>query len=329
MRLLVLVSSRIGDTLLVTPSIRALRRSFPSAFIEVRAHPKRLDLLRYNSSIDLLETITPARARFMGWLSRSSIDTALVFNPDPELDRYAARVADRVVSFGKPMIGHADTKFIRVPRPTSSIHAVRERLMLPEAIGAKPSGYELDYIVAPQEQSFAKQWLRAHGRRATGPLVGVQLQSFPTKAHRDWPVESFVILLQRIRARYGASEFVLVGDQEGRARAADAAERLGGCCIVAAGKLSLRESAAVIGELDLYIGVDTGPTHIAGALGIPMVALYHCLYPGRNLAPLGHSRCRIIEHPDTNAGCSESSSMKDIGVDTVWPHVMQLLDERE
>ena len=98
--------------------------------------------------------------------------------------------------------------------------------------------------------------------------------------------------------------------------------------MIAAGEMGLRESAAIIAELDLYVGVDTGPTHIAGALAIPMVALYHCLYPGRNLAPLGHPACRIIEHPATVDVCSESSDMDDIGVDTVWTHVVELLDRQ-
>ncbi len=330
MHLLVLVSSRIGDTLLVTPSIRALRKSFPEACLEVRAHPRRLDLLRQNPNIDRLGAITPRRARFMGWLSQSRVDTALVYNPDPELNSYAQRVANRVVSFGTSGGGRASAdRFIRVPRPSAPIHAVRERLMLPEAIGATASGFALDYVVDPVEQSLARQWVSRHGGHQRGPLIGVQLQSFPTKAHRDWPAGNFVMLLEKIRARFIGSRFVLIGDESGRARAAEVARELGECCVVAAGGLTLRESAAVIAELDLYIGVDTGPTHIAGALGVPMVALYHCFYPGRNLAPIGHSRCRVIEHPATYAGCSDLSSMEEISVDAVWTQVKQLLDERE
>ena len=66
--------------------------------------------------------------------------------------------------------------------------------------------------------------------------------------------------------------------------------------------------------LDLYIGVDTGPTHIAGALGIPMVALYHSAYPGRNLAPLQHPACVVLEHPQTGKSAATTASMADIPV---------------
>jgi len=121
---------------------------------------------------------------------------------------------------------------------------------------------------------------------------------------------------------------VLLGDEHGRTRAVEVARRLGESCAVAAGEFGLRQSAAIISELDLYVGVDTGPTHIAGALGIPMVALYHCLYPGRNLAPLENLNCRIIEHPASETTCSEASGMDEISVDAVWPHVAQMLLDR-
>ena len=329
MRLLVLVSSRIGDSLLVTPAIRALKGKFPDAHLEVRGHPKRMDVFRNNPHIDRLGSITPSRARFMGWVSGKRNDFALVFNPDTELERFALRVSDRVVAFGNPDIGRiSDERIVRVQRPADSIHAVHERLLLVEAVGAVADGYSLDYVVSPEEREGASVWVGSRCGLDSRPLIGVQLQSFATKSHRDWPTEKFVDLLKRIRSRFGASRFVLLGDESGRKRAIDVARRLGDSCALAAGEMGLRKSAAIMAELDLYIGVDTGPTHIAGALGIPMVALYHCLYPGRNLAPLGHINCRIIEHPATGGGCSGFSDMGEISVDTVWTQVVQLLDGR-
>ena len=61
--------------------------------------------------------------------------------------------------------------------------------------------------------------------------------------------------------------------------------------------MDLRASAALIAALDLYVGVDTGPTHIAGALDVPMIGIYHHAYPGRNLAPLERARLRVLEQP--------------------------------
>ena len=86
-------------------------------------------------------------------------------------------------------------------------------------------------------------------------------------------------------------------------------------------------------QLDLYIGVDTGPTHLAGALGLPMVALYHCLHPGRYLAPLDHPNfLGVVEHPAAGGDCTPTRTMAEIGVDRVWEQVqaaLQGLPEKE
>jgi len=77
----------------------------------------------------------------------------------------------------------------------------------------------------------------------------------------------------------------------------------------------------VLAGLDLYVGVDTGPTHLAGALGIPMVALYHCRHRGSLLAPLDHPALTVIEHPAADADCTPQREMAEIGVDRVWDAV--------
>ena len=106
-------------------------------------------------------------------------------------------------------------------------------------------------------------------------------------------------------------------------------EAVGDRLVVAAGLLDLRRSAALIAQMDLYVGVDTGPTHIAGALGIPMVALYHCSYPGRNLVPLDHPACHMIEHPATGSpDAGTERSMAEIPVETVQRAVVDLLERR-
>ena len=104
------------------------------------------------------------------------------------------------------------------------------------------------------------------------------------------------------------------------------AKALGSRCHSLAGKLSLRRTLALMAKLDLYVGVDTGPTHLAGALGIPMVAMYHCLHPGRYLAPLEHPRyLGVVEHPVDLDRASTSCMMDAIVVDTVWEHVERAL----
>jgi heptosyltransferase-3 len=316
--LLVVIVARIGDTLLVTPMLRALKEACPRGQLTVLAHPKRLMVLEHLPFVDRLGSIEPGGARLRGWLARRRHDLAFVFGRDRPLLDYALRVSRRAVAFTHPgMLG--DPQRLRsVPPPSTSIHAVRERLLLAEAVGVHAHNLRLAYAVTDAEKRGARGWLAARIPGGARPVVGLQMVSYPTKAHRNWPAASFAELATRVTARYPGTTFVVLGDRDSLTAAEALERRLPGRVHVAAGELDLRQSAALIGELDLYIGVDTGPTHIAGALDVPMIGIYHHMYPGRNLAPLDRPRCRMLEQPaggelSVDAVMAESAALLEAG----------------
>ena len=349
---LVIIVARIGDTLLATPALRALKAAIPQGRLTVLAHPKRLELLRHLSFIDVLEGITKTSAPARGWIGKNRYDVALVYGHDAALVRYALRASDAVIAFRQRDMALNRRLAHLVEEPSEPEHAVLHRLSLLAPLGLVAAGdprlaslglaaenlrlaslglaaenLRLAYCVTAEERTWARQWLAAQlppGR----PLIGLQMASFPTKAHRDWPVSRFQELIARILATQAQARFLLLGDKAAAVKAAPLLAAYPQQAALAAGRLSLRQSAALMAELDLYIGVDTGPTHIAGALGIPMVALYHCAYPGRNLAPLQHPACAVIEHPLTGKSAATTASMADIPVAAVWQAAMDLLARR-
>ncbi|HEY5293675.1 MAG TPA: glycosyltransferase family 9 protein [Burkholderiales bacterium] len=335
-KVLVIIVARIGDTLLATPALRALKAAIPQGRLTVLAHPKRLEVLQHLSFIDVLEGITKTSATVRGWIVKNRYDYALVYGHDAALVRYALRASEAVIAFRQ----HDEALNRRlahlVEEPSGPEHAVLHRLSLLvplglaaddlrlASLGLAAGNLRLAYCVTGEERAWARRWLAAQvpsGR----PLIGLQIASFPTKSHRDWPASSFRELIARIAARYAQARFLLLGDAAAAAKAAPLLAAFPQQVALAAGRLSLRQSAALMAELDLYIGVDTGPTHIAGALGIPMVALYHCAYPGRNLAPLQHPACVMIEHPLTGRSRAATASMADIPVAAVWQAATDLL----
>ena len=335
-RVLVIIVARIGDTLLVTPALRALRAAIPQGRLTVLAHPKRMEVLQHLPFIDALEGITKTSAQTRGWIGKKSYDFALAYGRDAALVRYALRASDSVIAF--PQHDKALNRQLAhlVAEPSEPQHAVLHRLSLLAPLGlasgdlrlASPDlaakNLRLAYCVTDAECAEARAWLDTHvpsGR----PLIGLQIASFPTKAHRDWPVSSFQELIARILAARMQTHFLLLGDAAAAEKAAPLLAAFPQQATLAAGRLSLRQSAALMAELDLYIGVDTGPTHIAGALGIPMVALYHSAYPGRNLVPLQHPACIMLEHPATGTSGLSTASMADIPVADVVKAAMALL----
>jgi heptosyltransferase-3 len=270
--------------------------------------------------------ITKRRAPWRGWLARAQWDLAIVFGFDRALVAYALRVARGVVAFrqGKPAL---DGRLLRCVEPPSfqSQHGVLMRLLLTRALGVPDAGLRLSYTVTAEEQARARAMLTRRSLDAAKPLVGLQVRAFPTKAWRDWPIEHFAALCQRISERWIDAHFVLFGSSEDRERTEQLAARLPGRATSLAGLLTLRESAAVMNQLDLFIGLDSGPTHIMGALEGPMIALYHCLAPGRFMQPLERAGCYIVDHPMAAHGCNPETPMGEISVDAVWTRVLEAL----
>lgn len=298
-RILLINVARIGDTLLITPTLRALKARWPDSTLDVWAHPKRMSVLEHNPDIDRLMPFSLWR-RLQTRLTGKRFDVALVYGHDPKCLQAALGVAHQVVAFADKT-RQERIQLHLVSKPEQLMHAVHERLLLPQAIGATTDNFRLAYHVTPEEKQWALQWL---AQQIPGypqkTVVVLQLKSFPTKAHRDWPVESFSALIEALQSRLRHPAFLIVGDQNSAEAALLLQQQFGSLISIAAGRVSLRESAALMSVCQLYIGVDTGPTHLAGALGIPMVALYHAAYPGRYLQPLQHPRLSVIEHPHTD-----------------------------
>ena len=131
-------------------------------------------------------------------------------------------------------------------------------------------------------------------------------------------------VMNTIRERRSSSEFLVFGGPEDSARALELAQALGSGCTVFAGTLSLRQTGALMSRTQLYVGVDTGPTHLMSCFDIPLVALYHCYSPSRLIGALEHPRYFPVDHPRPHP-CSIETPMAEIGVDAVLAAVERAL----
>jgi len=325
--ILVIQVSRIGDTLLATPAMRALAAAYPEARLTCLAHPKRCEILRGLPFLQRVGRITKKVAPLRGWLPGRRYDLAVVIGFDQPLIAYALRVARRVVAFrqGNPALDKRLWRVVDAPA-VQNRHAVDHLLSLTDAIGLPSAGKHLSYGVSPAEREWAHSRLAPLRAQGAGPLIGLQIASFPTKGYRDWPVESFIELCRRIRAEHPQAHFLIFGGSLERERTRALHAALPDCSTHFAGSLSLRQTGALMNEVDLYVGVDTGPTHIMGALHRPMVAMYHGSAPSRLYAPLEHPCLWIVDHPRAGQGSSpDDYPMSDVSVDTVLAKVREAL----
>jgi heptosyltransferase-3 len=328
--ILVINVSRIGDTLLATPAIRALAAAWPEAAIDVLAHPGRMEVLRHLPFIRRVAAISKKSAPLRGWggLLAKPYDLALVYGYDEALVTYALRVAKRVVAFRQSSARINSRLAVLVDPPGfQSDHSVRLALALPAALGVKPAGLRLSYAVTAAETAWATATLARDLPAGATPVVGLQVASFPTKAYRDWPIESFMELCERIRQDRPRAHFLIFGGSEEQLRTEALKTRLGPAATLHAGRLSLRQTGALMSRLDIFIGVDTGPTHLMSAFDIPLVGLYHGFSRSELIAPLEHPCFYPVDHPLAGPECSTEASMADISVDRVWAAVQQALNE--
>ncbi len=322
-RVLIINVTRIGDTLLATPALRAIAKFFPNAALTCLGHPKRAEVLENIPYLAKVGGITKNSARFRGWLGSSRYDWAFVWGPDRALYEYALRKATHVVGFRQNDAAIDARLYAAQPEPEppqNSRHAVAWYLALPESVGIPNDGYALDYKISDSESLWARQKIATDFGRAR-PLIGLQVASFPTKAYRDWPMEHFIKLAKRIVNARPDARFVLFGSADDHARTLQFARELPDRAAIYAGQLSLRETVAIMKEIDLYIGVDTGPTHLYSALRKPMVSMYHPSLPSALYRPIDHPDLYVVDHPLAGPGASREINMSEISVDMVWERV--------
>jgi heptosyltransferase-3 len=330
-RILIINVTRIGDTLLATPAIRAIAAHFPNADVTVLGHPDRAEVLQNLAYLKKIGHITKKSAWMRGWkdvLSAPEYDYAFVWGQDQALVRYALRKARRVIAERQRSQGLSAQLAYAFDAPVqNSVHAVAWFLAMPRAVGIAPQGFGVDYVVSSDEALRARSRLADKlGATNYRPTICFQVASFATKAWRDWPMQRWIDLALLIIQRYPDARFMCFGAEVDQPRIAELQRSLPGRVLNFAGKTSLRETAALMSLVDVYVGIDTGPTHLFSALKRPMVVMYHPMIPSALYKPLGHPVFSAIDHAKAGPNCRDKIPMDEIKVDTVWHAVVRAIE---
>jgi heptosyltransferase III len=331
-RILVINVTRIGDTLLTTPVLRTLFAAWPDTKITFAGHKKRIEVLQHLPFIHKLITINKKIAPFLNHFSVHHYDIAIVYGNDASLIKYALRSSDKVIAF-RQVSEKLNQKLFAIAREDGykPAHAVTLNLTMIRPLKLIPTSMYISYKVTPKEDAWAKQLLKKQDIQGN-LLIALQVASFHTKAHRDWPIENFIDLCQQILPVYPKVHFLILGGPSEADRTDRLHISLQKHSTLLAGRLSLRQTGAIMNQVDLYIGVDTGPTHIMSALCKPMISMYHPTAPSSALGPFMHPFCYAIDHPLAKNGIpypkngsTFNTPMSDISVDSVLQNVFSAL----
>ncbi len=358
MKVLVYQIGQLGDTIVSVPALRAVRHNFGYSAHLSLLHDVTHKLVTSEMVLEgtgLVDQFIPyspaqsigAKLRTMAKLWRrlrgEHFDAAVSILPS-DRPRWAL-VRDRLFfrACGIPrLIGfrpYAESE-IRPrrsdgrPAQTPNEAILRLRRLFAEHIGLA-SGNLLTLpllAVNPERQEKVDGWLGSRRKYPARPLVA--LCPGCKKPGNAWPAERFLEIARRLR-RLNQFEIVILGGPAERAVAGYLTASLGGQAIHAAGCFSIAESAALLSRCSLLIGLDTGTTHLAAAVGVPCVVIQSAnSFPGQ-WDPIGinHSviradvpceGCLLQECPIEGHPC-----MENLTVDVVWDAIAVAINSHE
>lgn len=338
--ILIIKPSSLGDIVLVLPVLSALRRNFPDAKISWLVRPEFAPLLENHPH--LTEVILFDRKRLgKAWfhpgafcslislirqLRRQEFDAVFDFQG---LFRTAALAW---LSGCKNRFGMANARELahlfythKVEQDKDCVHLVDYYLKIARLAGAADLSVE---FVLPQDAAVAGsvgKLLTSYNIERGNYVVFVPGSTDPDKR---WPVERFAALADKI-----ASKFHLSIVAAGNASEAGLIESLKSLAHVPvanlAGRTSLGQLIALLRTARLVVSNDTGPGHIAAALGTPLVLMYSWSNPAR-IAPYGRPECMVAREPYGRGLDIKSTdprhNVRNITVDEVYQKVCEQLN---
>ncbi len=298
MKILIVKLSAIGDVIHTLPALTALRRYYPDARIDWLVEDGASDLVQGHAAlsralvwrrrefVELLKTgrLFSAVRLFLSLLLQlrdTRYDLVLDFQAllKSSLWIFLARGGSKA-GFG-PGMEHAEKSHLflneRIPALSMEIHALDRGLMLLEALGIPNSPVLYDLPIGEKDEAAAQQLLAESGVQWDQPLVAINpVAKWPTKL---WSPQRFRALAERLLE--SGFQVVFTGSKEDRLCLDDVTGTLGASVSRLDGRTTLKVLAAVYRLASVVVSTDTGPMHLAAAVGTPVVALFGPTAPSR------------------------------------------------
>lgn len=321
-RIVVRAPNWIGDVVLSLGAVRDLRRNFPAARIEVLARPWVAELYGALAEVD---AVRPSAGRGADARSVRGAFDAAVLLPNSFAAALAVWQAGVPHRWGYATDGRGPllTRAGRVPsgiRGRSQVYYYRAMLA---AVGLQVSATPDASLRCPPEWASRGQALLGGG----GPWIGLNPGAFYGTAKR-WLPERYAAVGDTLSRRTGA-RVAIVGGAAERALGESIASGMREPARVLCGETGLSELTGVLKHLSLLVTNDSGPMHLAAALGVPVVAVFG---PTDSLetGPVGDAH-RIVREPVHCSPCKlrecpiDHRCMTRIGVDRVIAEAQGML----
>jgi heptosyltransferase-2 len=335
--ILIFRSAALGDYILATPALTALRQTFPGARIvllttQAAQKAQRDKVAKYAGGekqvpwvaltmphlvdevisvpdVQSLEGLKRGRAALKG---RTFSRAVLLLDPAaPWLGRMKKLVMLWALLGPVPVLGWRGKGSLNGDRAALKAqgvlcHHVHGPLQFMREL-RPPRAYtdadvRFDLRPPPADSTWACEWLASHAP-AGARTRWIAVAPGSIQPHKQWPIENFVTLCSQLLERVPDAAFVVVGTPADAALGERLQAALGAArCFVLAGRSSIAQSAALLARMDLLVGNDGGAMHLGDAMGAKVVSIVPGLEYPDSIEPW-HNRHRAVRHPVPCAPC--------------------------
>ena len=298
-RILAFRNDRFGEFLLNIPAFRALKEKYPQAKLTLVVNPYVCELAGH---IDLIDEIISWEDRrhkfseiinFSRQLKKKEFELCIIFNPSKESNIliFLAGILRRVGYARK--WGFLLTDKIKDKKYLGDKHEVEYNLELVKLVGATTDDKILSLSI--DNAIINKLWLD-FGIGSSNNLVA--LHPWTSDTIKQWPIENFRNLAQRLVKELN-KKVIVIGGKEELNKSVAYFDNLGANITNLTGRTTLIQLAALLKKCGLLISGDSGPVHLACAVGTPVVAIFRNDIPGKSAkrwGPWGERNSVLEKH---------------------------------
>lgn len=312
-RILIVRLDRIGDVMLSTPVIKAVREAYPESHIAFMVRPYTLQIVEGNPYLnevivydkDGREKSLAGNINFISGLRKKRFDLALILHPTTRthLVIFLAGIPRRV-GYDKKW-GFLLTERIPHTKQFGLRHELDYNLEVLRHIGIEPKDRALYMPKNAASEERISAVFESSGIKAADRVVTINPgASCPSKR---WDARRFAKVADALAGKYGAKIIVIAGESD-KACGDDLTSHMSQQCVNLSGRTDIGDIASILRRTSLFISNDSGPVHIACATGTPVIAIF-----GRNERGLSPERWGPT-------GKDDVVLHKDVGCETCLAH---------
>ncbi|MCX5703868.1 MAG: lipopolysaccharide heptosyltransferase II [Candidatus Omnitrophica bacterium] len=278
-RILIVRTDRIGDVLLSTPVIKALRENYPDAYIAMMVSPYAKDIIDGNPYLDEV-IIYDKSGKHKSWmgsikftlnLRKRRFDLSLILHPinRVHLVTFFAGIPKRVGYDRK--LGFLLTDKPKHTKQLGEKHELEYNLDLLRYLGIEAGDKNLFMPIKIESEQWVEGLFKQEGLKTTDKILTIHPgASCPSKI---WPSERFAQVADKLAQDHGFKILLIAGPRD-IALADNVIKHMRHPAINLAGKTSVSQLASLLKRCKLFISNDSGPVHIASAVGTPVISIF-------------------------------------------------------